>query len=47
MVEDVDGVGEYNWLEVVWEFLVEAMKETKEKMWTMKNLQINAFTMML
>ncbi|KAJ8421347.1 hypothetical protein Cgig2_027955 [Carnegiea gigantea] len=45
VVEDVDGVGEYNWAEAVWEFLVHAMEESREKMGSTKNLQTNGFAM--
>jgi len=37
-IDDVDGVVDYNWPVVVWEFSVDTMEETKEKMYTMKNL---------
>ncbi|KAJ8430116.1 LOW QUALITY PROTEIN: hypothetical protein Cgig2_007089 [Carnegiea gigantea] len=47
IVEDVDGVREYNWAKVVWEFLVHAVEESQEKMWSMKNMQINGFAMIL
>ncbi|KAJ8445910.1 hypothetical protein Cgig2_009839 [Carnegiea gigantea] len=47
IMEDVDGVGEYNWVEEVWEFLVHTMEESQEKIWSMKNLQINGFVMIL
>ena len=47
MVEDVGGLQEYNWSEAVWEFLVDAMAECREKMRTMKNLKINGFMMIL
>ncbi|KAJ8432832.1 hypothetical protein Cgig2_008546 [Carnegiea gigantea] len=45
IVEDVDGVGEYNWAEAMWEFLVHMMEERQVKMWSMKKLQINGFAM--
>ncbi|KAJ8443351.1 hypothetical protein Cgig2_015832 [Carnegiea gigantea] len=47
IMEDVGGVGEYNCMEAVWEFLVHAMEESQEKMWSMKNLQINGFARIL
>jgi len=47
LVEDVDGLAEYNWGAAVWKFLVDAIGETKEKMCTTKNLQINGFAMVL
>ncbi|KAJ8447136.1 hypothetical protein Cgig2_022865 [Carnegiea gigantea] len=47
VVEDVDGVGEYNWAEAVWEFLVHTMEESREKIGNAKNLQINGFAMIL
>jgi len=47
LVEDVDGLVEYNWGAAVWKFLVNALGETKEKMCTIKNLQINRFAMVL
>ena len=47
MVDDVNGVADYNWSAVVWEFLVDTMEEMKKKMRTTKNLQINGFPMIL
>jgi len=47
LVEDVDSLGDYNWAAAVWQFLVNALTETKEKMRTTKNMQINGFVMML
>jgi len=47
LVEDVDRLAEYNWGAAVWQFLVDALGETKEKMCTLKNLQINEFAMLL
>ena len=44
LVEDVDRLGDYNW---VWQFLVNALGEIKEKMRTTKNVQINGFAMVL
>ncbi|KAJ8420215.1 hypothetical protein Cgig2_021429 [Carnegiea gigantea] len=41
IMEDVDGVREYNWSEAVWEFLVQAMEQSQEKIQSTKNLQIN------
>jgi len=38
-VDDVNGMDDYNWSTVVWEFFVDAMEETKEKMRIIKNLQ--------
>jgi len=47
LVEDVDGLAEYNWASAVWQFLVDALDETKAKMRTTKNLQVNGFAMLL
>ena len=47
LVEDVDSLGEYNWAAAVWQFLVDALGETKEKLRTTKNVQINGFAMVL
>ena len=47
MVEDVDCLSKYNWATVVYQFLVDALDETKEKMRTTKNMQINGFAMAL
>jgi len=47
MMEDVSGMVDYNWSQAVWSFLVEAIKETKEKIPMKKNLQMNGFTMIL
>ena len=47
LVEDVDSLGEYNWAAAVWQFLVDAVGETKEKLRTTKNMQINGFAMVL
>jgi len=47
LVEDVDGLAEYSWAGAVWQFLVDALDEMKEKMCTTKNLQINGFAMLL
>jgi len=47
LVEDVDRLGEYSWAVVVCQFLVDALGETKEKMHTTKNMQINGFAMVL
>ena len=38
LVEDVDSLGDYNWAAAVWQFLVNALTETKEKMRTTKNM---------
>ena len=46
-MEDVDSLGEYNWAEAVWKFLVDALGETKEKLRTTKKVQINGFAMVL
>ena len=32
MTEDVEGMGEYNWLAAIWSFLVEAIQEMKQKL---------------
>jgi len=45
MVEDVDHLAKYNWATVVCHFLVDVLDETKEKMNTTKNVQINGFAM--
>ena len=45
LVDDVDRLGEYSWAGTVCHFLVDAIDETKEKMRTTKNLQINGFAM--
>ena len=47
LVEDVDGLAEYNWASIVWQFLVDALDETKVKLRTTKNVQINGFAMLL
>jgi len=47
LVEDVDRLAEYNWAGAVWQFLVDALDDTKEKMRTSKNLQINGFALLL
>jgi len=47
MVENVDRLGDYNWAATVWQLLVDALGETKEKMRTTKNVQINGFAMVL
>jgi len=47
LVEDVDSLGDYSWAAAIWQFLVDAMGETKEKMRTTKNVQINGFAMVL
>ena len=47
LVEDVDRLGEYNWAATIWQFLVDALGETKEKMRTTKNVQINRFAIVL
>jgi len=47
LVEDVDSLGDYNWAAAIWQFLVDALGETKEKIRTTKNVQINAFAMVL
>ncbi|KAJ8423848.1 hypothetical protein Cgig2_000974 [Carnegiea gigantea] len=47
MVEDVKSMGEYNWAETTWMFLVEAIEEAKEKMHIARNVQINGFAMIL
>ena len=47
LVEDVDGLAEYNWGAAVWKFLVDAIGDTKERMCTTKNLQIPGFPMVL
>ena len=47
LVEDVNRLGDYSWAAAIWQFLVDAMGETKEKMRTTKNVQINGFVMML
>ena len=47
LVDDVDGLAEYNWASAVWQFLVDALDETKAKMRTTKNVQINGFAMLL
>jgi len=38
IVDDVDGMADYNWSAIVPKFLVDVTEETKEKMHTMKNL---------
>jgi len=43
----VDGLAEYNWAKAVWQFLVDALDETKAKMRTTKNVQISGFAMLL
>ena len=45
ITEDVNGMAKYNWLQAVWNILVEAIEETKEKIHVKKNLQIHGFTM--
>ena len=40
-------LGDYNWAAAVWQFLVNALGETKEKMHTTKNVQINGFAIVL
>ena len=47
MVEHVDRLSEYNWAAAVYQFLVDAFDETKEKMCTTKNVQTNGFAMAL
>jgi len=47
LVEDVDHLGDYDWAAAIWQFLVDAVGETKEKMRTTKNVQINGFAMVL
>ena len=47
VVEDVDSLGEYNWAGAVWQFLVGALGETKQKLGTTKNVQMNGFVMVL
>ena len=47
LVEDVDRLAECNLASVVWQFLVDALDETKAKVCTTKNLQINGFAMLL
>jgi len=38
MVEDVRGMGEHNWTEATWMFLVEAIEETQEEIRSTRNL---------
>ena len=45
MVDDIDWMVGYNWPAVVWQFLVDAINETTDKMRTRKNLQINEFVL--
>jgi len=40
-------LGDYNWAAAVWQFLVNALGETKEKIHTTKNVQINGFAIVL
>ena len=47
LVEDVDRLAAYHWASAVCHFLVDALDETKEKMRTTKNMQINGFAMAL
>ncbi|KAJ8428316.1 hypothetical protein Cgig2_015466 [Carnegiea gigantea] len=47
MTEDVEGIGEYNWLAAIWSFLMEAIEDTKQKILVKKNLQIAGFAMIL
>jgi len=47
LVEDVDRLGDYNWAAAVWQFLVDALGETKEKMRRTKNVQISGFAIVL
>ncbi|KAJ8433894.1 hypothetical protein Cgig2_004616 [Carnegiea gigantea] len=47
MTEDVEGMGEYNWLAAMWSFLEEAIEDTKQKIRVKKNLQMADFAMML
>ena len=46
-MEDVDRLAKYNWEAAMWQFLVDALGETKEKICTTKNLQINGFAMVM
>jgi len=41
LVDDVDCMADYNWLAVIWQLLVDAIEEMKDKMHTTKYLQIN------
>ena len=41
LVDDVDCMADYNWLAVIWQLLVDAIEEMKDKMRTTKYFQIN------
>ncbi|KAJ8426097.1 LOW QUALITY PROTEIN: hypothetical protein Cgig2_001265 [Carnegiea gigantea] len=47
MTEDVEVMGEYNWLAAIWSFLVEVIEETKQKLRLKKNLHMAGFAMTL
>jgi len=40
-------MGEYKWSVTMWQFLVDALEDMKQKMRSMRNLQINGFAMLL